>query len=121
VAVTPIGGSYDFTPTAPWESMIKHWLYLWCAFFLLLPGLVGGRGWTRQLTRTIPRRIGLISYGIFLWHLVLLRMLMPALHIPFFTGRGVLVLALLLPLTLVVATITYRLVERPAQRWAHRF
>jgi len=120
VAVTPIGGSYDFTPTAAWETMIKHWLYLGCAFFLLLPGVLGGGAWTRLLARPVPRRLGLISYGIFLWHLVLLRLLMPLLHIAFFSGEGLLVAAVLLPVTLVVATVTYRLVERPAQRWAHR-
>lgn len=46
---------------------------------------------------------------------------MPALGIPFFSGRMLVVLVADLAATLVVATITYRLVERPAQRWAHRF
>ena len=119
-AVTPLGGSYDFTPTAPWETMFKHWLYLGCAFFLLLPGVLGGRGWTKALARPVPHRLGLISYGIFLWHLVLLRMLMPFLHIPFFSGQGLVVAAVLVPVTIAIATVTYRLVERPAQRWAHR-
>ena len=45
---------------------------------LLLPGVLAApRGWTGWLTTPIPRRLGLISYGIFLWHLVLLRLLLP--------------------------------------------
>lgn len=122
ITVTPVGGAYDFTPTAPVQTMLKHWLYLLAAFFLLLPGVLrGGRAWTAALSRGVPHRIGLISYGVFLWHLVLLRSLMPALGIPFFSGRMLVVLVADLAATLVVATITYRLVERPAQRWAHRF
>jgi peptidoglycan/LPS O-acetylase OafA/YrhL len=122
VAVTPIGGSYDFTPTGPWETMAKHWLYLGAAFFFLLPGIMGGeRGVASVLSRPVPHRLGLISYGIFLWHLMFLRMLVPALGMSFFDGGALLLTAVLLPITILVATVTYRLVERPAQRWAHRF
>jgi peptidoglycan/LPS O-acetylase OafA/YrhL len=121
ITVTPVGGAYDFTPTAPFQTLLKHWLYLGAAFFLLLPGVLhGGRAWTSLLARPVPRRLGLVSYGIFLWHLVLLRTLMPALGIPFFAGRTAEVLTVLVVATIAVATVTYRLVERPAQRWAHR-
>lgn len=121
ITVTPVGGAYDFTPTAPVQTMLKHWLYLGAAFFLLLPGVLhGGRAWAAALSRPVPHRIGLISYGVFLWHLVLLRTLMAALGIPFFAGRTLEVLVVDLAATLAVATITYRLLERPAQRWAHR-
>lgn len=121
ITVTPVGGAYDFTPTAPVQTMLKHWLYLGAAFFLLLPGVLhGGRGWTSVMSRSVPHRVGLISYGVFLWHLVLLRTLMPAMGIDFFSGRMLLVLVVVLASTTAVATVTYRLVERPAQRWAHR-
>jgi peptidoglycan/LPS O-acetylase OafA/YrhL len=124
IVLTPVGGAYAFGigVTGPWDTVAKHWLYLTTAFFLLLPGLLGdGRGWPRQLTRRVPQRLGLISYGIFLWHLMLLRLLMPALGIPYWTGRTLLVAVVLTIVTVGVASITYRLVERPAQEWAHRF
>jgi peptidoglycan/LPS O-acetylase OafA/YrhL len=124
IVLTPIAGAYAFGvgTTGPWDTVAKHWLYLITAFFLLLPGLLGdGRGWPRHLTHRVPQRLGLISYGIFLWHLLLLRLLMPALGIPYWTGRTLLVAVLLTLITVGIASITYRLIERPAQEWAHRF
>ena len=121
IAVTPVGGAYDLSPTSPAQLLLKHVLYLVAAFFLLLPGVMhAGSGWTGVLATSVPRRIGLVSYGIFLWHLVLLRGLMAAFDLPFFSGGMWRLLAVVLPLTIVVAAVTYRLVERPAQRWAHR-
>ncbi|MFN8170135.1 MAG: acyltransferase [Candidatus Nanopelagicales bacterium] len=123
IALTPVAGSYDFNPTAPWESLIKHWLYLGAAFFLLLPGIVEPaepRGWAKALTAPVPHALGLISYGIFLWHLVLLRLLAHWLDIPYFSGQFWLLAAGTLGMTLPIAWVTYLLVERPAQRWAHR-
>lgn len=121
IAVTPVGGAYDLSPTSPAQLLLKHVLYLVAAFFLLLPGVMhAGDGWPRALATSVPHRVGLVSYGIFLWHLVLLRGLMAALDLPFFSGGMWSLLALILPLTIVVAAVTYRLVERPAQRWAHR-
>ena len=121
ISVTPVGGAYDFTPTAPWETMFKHGLYLGAAFFLLLPGVTHASAqWPRFLAARVPSRVGLISYGIFLWHLVLLRTLMPAMGISFFSGRTLWVMVIVVLVTIGVASITYRAVERPAQLWAHR-
>jgi peptidoglycan/LPS O-acetylase OafA/YrhL len=121
VSTTPIAGSYDFNPTAPWESMFKHWLYLGAAALFLIPGIFGsGRGLASFMASPLPHRVGLVSYGIFLWHLTLIRLIAPALGIAYFTGRGWLLALVVVPLTLALATVTYVLVERPAQRWAHR-
>jgi peptidoglycan/LPS O-acetylase OafA/YrhL len=123
IALTPVAGAYDFNATAPWESLFKHWLYLGAAFFLLLPGIVEPvhpRGWARSLTAPLPHALGLISYGIFLWHLTILRLVADRLEIPYFSGQFWLLAACTLGLTLPVAWVTYLLVERPSQRWAHR-
>ncbi len=122
VAVTPVAGSYGFDPTGPWETLIKHWLYLGAATAFLIPGIFGGdRGVPALLSRPLPHRLGLISYGIFLWHLPILRWLMPAMGIPYFTGRGILVALVVIPVSVGVAAVSYAVVERPAQRYAHRF
>jgi peptidoglycan/LPS O-acetylase OafA/YrhL len=122
VVCTPVAGAYLFAPNTPWQNIIKHLLYLAAALFLLIPGvLMPPRGWTAWLTRPLPHRLGLISYGIFLWHLFLLRLILPAMGIPVFTGHAWQVGAVLLVSTIAVASFTYVLVERPAQRWAHRF
>ena len=63
----------------------------------------------------------MISYGIFMWHLFLLRLLLPALGIEMFTGHAWELGIAVLVSTIAVASLTYVIVERPAQRWAHRF
>jgi peptidoglycan/LPS O-acetylase OafA/YrhL len=120
VACTPLGGPYDLSAAQPWETFSKHWLYLLTAFCLLLPATVGhGAGWSAALGRPLIQRVGLISYGIFLWHMMLIFLLMPALGIPWFTGQSVLVLTVVLAATLATATVSYVVLERPIQRWAH--
>lgn len=122
IACTPIAGTYQFLPSTAWQSILKHLLYALAAGLFLLPGVLAPpRGWTRWLTTPIPERLGLISYGIFLWHLVLLRLLLPALGIEVFTGHALALGITTVAATLVVASATYGVVERPAQRWAHRY
>lgn len=122
VACTPIAGAYQFVPNTPWQNLIKHGLYLLAAGLFLLPGLLARpAGWTGWLTTPVPHRLGLISYGIFLWHLVLLRMLLPVLGIEVFDGHAFQLGVATIAATLVVAQVTFVLVERPAQRWAHRY
>lgn len=121
IAVTPLGGAYDFASTGPWESVAKHVLYIASAAAFLLPGVMGrSTGAVRALSSSVPRRLGLISYGLFLWHLMLLRLVMPALGIPYFSGRFLPVVIVLAVLSVALASVTYGLVERTAQRWAHR-
>jgi peptidoglycan/LPS O-acetylase OafA/YrhL len=121
LAVNPLAGSFDLHYTGPWETLAKHTLYLGAATFFLLPGVLAQSGRVATaLSRPTPHRLGLISYGVFLWHLVLLRFIMSGLGIPFFGGHTVQVGVLTVVSTIVVSTVTYRWIERPPQAWAHR-
>lgn len=122
IAVTPIAGAYTFAPNTPWQNLIKHLLYLVAAVLFVAPGVLGdtSRGFGRVLSSPVPYALGLISYGIFLWHLPILRGVMDLLDLPYFGGRFWLVAFLVLVATLAVSALTYWLVERPAQRAAHR-
>jgi peptidoglycan/LPS O-acetylase OafA/YrhL len=106
------------------QNVGLYLLYAGVAFCLLLPAvLVGsGRGWPRRvLANRWLARLGLISYGVFLWHLTIAIKL---------SGEGVggwLPIGRFLTLTLVVLVVTvpiaaasYLLFERPLLRLKYR-
>ena len=67
------------------------------------------------------RWVGKVSYGVFLWHLLVLELVFRATGFAPFTGHVVLMTALVIPLSLLVAGLSLRLVEQPAlalkRRW----
>src|ERR687897_840869 len=73
--------------------------------------LIGAR-----LLGSVPLRwIGVRSYGIYLWHWPVFMVTRPELDVPF---DGLPLIALHLGLTLVLADLSYRFVERPIRRGA---
>ncbi len=103
----------------PQVNLEKQTLYGLFAFFLLLPAVFGpqDRTWIRGLLRAWPvASIGVISYGIYLWHLNII--------FGFLNWMGwmrksepfwILALAVL-GLSIVVASASYFVVERPILR-----
>jgi peptidoglycan/LPS O-acetylase OafA/YrhL len=84
---------------------------------LILATFVHG-GWTRRMARVLAP-IGLVSYGVYLWHWVILSALIHN-HVELLGGSGPAAtcarVALLLVLTLPVATLSWVLLERPLLR-----
>jgi peptidoglycan/LPS O-acetylase OafA/YrhL len=84
---------------------------------LILATFVHG-GWTRRMARVLAP-IGLVSYGVYLWHWVILSVLVRH-HVELLGGSGPVAtfarVALLLVLTLPVATLSWVLLERPLLR-----
>jgi peptidoglycan/LPS O-acetylase OafA/YrhL len=124
VAVTPLAGPRTLEAATPWEAVAKHVLYGAAAVFLLLP-LVLHRDADdvghRLLAGRPIRWLGEISYGMFLYHLVVLSLVLRWTDHPTFDGHGFLpVFVLTLILTVVVSALSYRLVERPALRQKYR-
>jgi peptidoglycan/LPS O-acetylase OafA/YrhL len=107
-------GLEDATPAGEWA---KHGLYAATAFFLLLPAVFGpqDRGLIRRFLASAPMAwLGLVSYGIYLWHQAWLHQVRTwtgavLFDTPFWHLAGP-----ALVLTLVVSALSYRLVERPA-------
>lgn len=124
IAATPLAGPLTFDPAQPNSLVIKHVLYGLIAVFLLLPGFLGRWGddstWARILRSPIVVYLGTISYGVFLWHLVLLRFVQNTLNIPIFGGGFWLVWTLVVLVTIVFASASWFAIERPLQAWAHR-
>ena len=97
------------------ETMINYIAFALIAFLLVVPAVfVSGHGLPRRvLTNPLVAWIGLISYGIFLWHFAIAYELGPDLSF------GV-ALIVTLALSVAVAAASYYLVERPILRFKYR-
>ena len=118
------------------QDLARQTLYGLVAFFLLLPGVFGPQDRSRiryfLKSRTV-QFLGLVSYGIYLWHIWIIQQIIRWMGLP---ARGTgewmrdigsgktanfpLVLAAGVLLTIAVAAISYRFVERPFLRLKKR-
>jgi len=124
IAATPLAGPLTFDPAQPNSLVIKHVLYGQIAVFLLLPGFLGrwggGSTWAKTLRSPLVVYLGTISYGVFLWHLVLLRFVQNGLGFPIFGGGFWIIFPLVVAITIAFASASWFAIERPLQNWAHR-
>jgi peptidoglycan/LPS O-acetylase OafA/YrhL len=116
---TRIGiGNRLFEPMTPAQYLARHCLYAVVAIGLVLPAAVGtpGRGLVRKLlAHPVLVWLGVVSYGLFLWHLTVLTLLerwgfRGALPIHPYLGWPLAALAL----TALVAGASWYGLERPA-------
>ncbi|MFE7796739.1 acyltransferase family protein [Nocardia sp. NPDC057440] len=121
-SATDLGGPAGLTRAEPWQYAAKMGLGTIIGFALLAPLVL--RSPTarphRWLESSVAATIGRWSYGIFLWHLVVLSVVFPVFGILPFHGDFAYVLALTIGLTLPVAAAGYALVEEPARRFVRR-
>ena len=87
-------------------------------FALVVCAAVAGSGWSVRWMRVRPLAwVGLVSYGVYMWHLpILLFMRRMDVWPSEFPARGLLLLAATLP----VAALSWYVVERPLIEWAGR-
>ncbi len=86
-------------------------------FALVLLGVGAAVHPPRLLLTRFMVWVGELSYGVYLWHVPLLLVLRANGLLPLNTPGAVLVV---LPLTLLVASASWRWIERPAQDWSRR-
>lgn len=110
----------NFTP-GQWLG--EHYLYGTTAFFLLLPGMFGpqGRGAVRVFLRSrVMVFLGLISYGLYLWHDLLIHEFLVATNrthgLAGFTSPFGAMFVWTFALTTATAAISYYVIERPILR-----
>lgn len=105
------------------QEMGRHVLFALFAFFFLLPGVlppdegVGRRGIGRRVLASRPLgAIGLVSYGIYLWHYDLIGELTQGPGQESFAY----VLLVALAVSIAFATVSYVLVESPLMKLVRR-
>lgn len=118
VVATQVGLPRGFEDITVTQALLRHGLYGATGFFLLLPAVFGtGRSSVERLLAWRPMVfLGLISYGIYVWHKALIHEVQRALDAPLFDIDLNLLLGWTLAGTLVVSTLSYILVEEPALR-----
>jgi peptidoglycan/LPS O-acetylase OafA/YrhL len=121
VSVSNIGLPWTpITPNTLGANLVRQTLYGLFAFFLVLPAVFGpqDRSLIRRLLRFRPLvSIGIVSYGVYLWHEAWLN--------KFFAWTGDHLFTIPLPEMIAVvalpalasATLSYVLLERPILRW----
>ena len=126
IAMTPLAGPFTLAPSGVMGMLARHWLYLAAAFLLLVPGVFGltGTPWRRWLESRPMAFLGEISYGIFLWHLLVLELV--ALALDAWLGSRFVAYPFMLMWPAVIAGsvllgwLSWIAVERPAISWSHR-
>lgn len=97
----------------------EHVLYALMAVLVVLPAAIGtdGGGWVRRLLAWRPLAyVGLVSYGVYLWHLPLAGEINPWLG-PKIDELGFPIVTLaVFAVSMAAASLSYHLVERPLMR-----
>jgi peptidoglycan/LPS O-acetylase OafA/YrhL len=121
VLTTPLGGPLGLeTPTVE-QAVFRHIAYGAVAALLLLPGfLETPTGPPRLLSSPFAAWLGTISYGIFLYHLIVLDLVFVAQDRPFFDGAFWRVLLPTLAVSVAVAALSWYLLESRVLRLKSR-
>ena len=118
LSATPLAGPEGLVRPEPWQFAMKVALGGVLAFALLAPLVLGDGAASKHriLEHPVMLTLGRWSYGIFIWHLVVLAMVFPVFGIIPFSGHFVLVLAVTVALSIPIVAASYALVEEPARR-----
>jgi peptidoglycan/LPS O-acetylase OafA/YrhL len=90
---------------------------------VVVPVVLGSqdRGAIRRVLRSRPAvYLGLVSYGIYLWHWYVLRIVADWLDWPLYRGNWLVVAVIALPIVVFAASVSWFGLERPVLRAAHR-
>jgi peptidoglycan/LPS O-acetylase OafA/YrhL len=119
LACSPLAGPRLLLTPTGWEAGTKVILYAVAGAFFVLPLVFGPErdgSVRRQLSGPVPSWLGDISYGIFAIHMIVLNQVFRTLDLAVFTGRFLTVAVLTLAVTVVLATVSFYLFEKPILR-----
>lgn len=88
------------------------------AFCLLAPVTLAPEGHRFAVLGSAPvTMLGRWSYGVFLWHVLVLHFAFQIAFVPMFSGRMLEIWLLTATVSTVIAAVGYSLVEEPSRRW----
>lgn len=119
IAATPLAGPIALTFPSGSQAVVKNLLYAVVSLLIVLPTVLANDFSTRYhrvIQHRTFRHIGHISYGVFALHMIVLDFVTPILGFELFRGNGIQVFLIVLGISLVLAEITYRLIELPLMR-----
>jgi peptidoglycan/LPS O-acetylase OafA/YrhL len=123
LTATPVAGPLTLEPIPGLAALVKEAAYAVIGSLLLLPAALGDPrtgGLAGVLAHPVSRFLGRISYGVFLWHLLVLRGVYAVTGWEPFSGRLGIAIVLTVAGSVAVATVSWVAVERPALRRAER-
>lgn len=114
VLTTSVAGPYDLSGAPAWQLWVKHLGYGIVAALVVMPSALGTTSPLRPFLRSrVSKFLGRISYGIFLWHLPVIFWVRKMLDLPLFAGGFWLTLGVTSLVTLVLASLSWYLLESP--------
>lgn len=120
-STTPVAGSLTLDPAHGVALLLRTGLATVVAAALLVPLTLGpASGLSRALSRPTVRWVGVVSYGLFLWHLPVFTALYAVTGAEFFRGGLLPLMAAGVPISLLLAFLSHQLVEVPGSRLTSR-
>lgn len=119
LGATPIGGPVLLAPPEGFQAIAKNLLYAAISALIVLPTIFGDTNNSRYhkvMANKFLRHLGHISYGIFALHMIVLDFTTPLLGLELFRGNGLQVFFVVLGISLILAEISYHLIEKPFLR-----
>jgi len=125
LATSSWAGPYDLSPSSPGQAATKSLLYALLATLIVFPAVAtvdesSEPAAVRALGGRVGHFLGDISYGVFAYHVVVLGVIELLLGHIVFTGGFAPLFWLTLSISVVLATLSYRLIERPIMRRGRR-
>ena len=119
LSATPIAGPVLLSPPEGFQAIAKNLLYAAISALIVLPTIFGDTNNSRYhkvMANKFLRHLGHISYGIFALHMIVLDFTTPLLGLELFRGNGLQVFFVVLGISLILAEISYHLIEKPFLR-----
>jgi peptidoglycan/LPS O-acetylase OafA/YrhL len=122
LVATPVAGPLTLAPIPGPAAVLKEAAYALVGLLLLVPAALGppAGGLGAVLAAPPARWLGRVSYGVFLWHLLVLRGVYELTGWEPFSGRLWRVAVLTAAGSVAAAAVSWLVVERPVLRLVHQ-